>query len=166
MSPVYSADTLWVQNFVEITLSGSVSEINALLRFMQKLKMAAKSGGKVIFVKSPQYTLNTLWVKNLDEIPLLCTVQEIEANLYFSIYGENSKWPTFLGRGKSWKLARVDCRDTLLLKNSDEIALSHTVKETEANLCFCIFGENSKWPPFLGRGIYHPKPLGPIISKL
>ena len=26
----------------------------------------------------------------------------------------------------------------------DEIALSHTVKEIEANLCFAIFGKNSK----------------------
>ena len=31
-------------------------------------------------------------------------------------------------------------------------ALSRTVKEIEANLCFAIFGKNSKWPPFLGRG--------------
>ena len=35
--------------------------------------------------------------------------------------------------------------------NFDEIALSHTVKEIEANLCFAIFGKNSKCPPFLGR---------------
>ena len=43
MSPVDSADTLWVKNFVEITLSRSVSEINMFLRFTQKFKMAAKS---------------------------------------------------------------------------------------------------------------------------
>ena len=78
-------------------------EINAFLHFTQKFKMAAKSGGKVIFVKSPQYTLDTLRVKNFDEIPLSRTVQEIEANLYFSIFGENSKWPSFLGRGKSFE---------------------------------------------------------------
>ena len=29
-------------------------------------------------------------------------------------------------------------------ENSDEIALSRTVKEIEANLCFAIFGKNSK----------------------
>ena len=29
-------------------------------------------------------------------------------------------------------------------ENFDEIALSHTVKEIEANLCFAIFGKNSK----------------------
>ena len=51
MSPVHSADTLWVQNFVEITLSRTVSEINALLCFKQKFTMAAKSGTKAIFSK-------------------------------------------------------------------------------------------------------------------
>ena len=29
-------------------------------------------------------------------------------------------------------------------ENFDEIALSRTVKEIEANLCFAIFGKNSK----------------------
>ena len=66
---------------------------------------------------------------------------------------ENSKWPPFLGRGKFLeKLPRAQCSDTLWVENFDEIALSGTVKEIEANWCFAIFGENSKWPPFLGRG--------------
>ena len=51
-----------------------------------------------------------------------------------------------------FKLQRVQCSDTLWVENFDEIALSGTVKEIEANLCFAIFGKNSKWPPFLGRG--------------
>ena len=34
--------------------------------------------------------------------------------------------------------------DTLWVENFDEIALSHTVKEIEANLCFAIFGKNLK----------------------
>ena len=51
---VDSADTLRVKNFVEIALSRSVSEINAFLHFMQKFKMAAKSGGRTIFAKSCQ----------------------------------------------------------------------------------------------------------------
>ena len=80
---------------------------------------------------------------------------------------ENSKWPPFLGRGKFFKnyqeynaeipcgskistksLYLENCRvhslDTLWVENFDEIALSHTVKEIEANLCFAIFGKNSK----------------------
>ena len=50
--------------------------------------MAAKSGGKVIFVKSCQYTLDTLEVENFEEISLSRTVKEIEDNFFF---GENSK---------------------------------------------------------------------------
>ena len=53
-SPVDSADTLWVKNFVENALSRSVSEINTFLRLTLKFKMAAKSGGKMIFAKSRQ----------------------------------------------------------------------------------------------------------------
>ena len=56
-SPVAYADTLRVKNFVEISLSRTVSKINALLCFIQKFKMAAKNGRKAIFLKCCQYTL-------------------------------------------------------------------------------------------------------------
>ena len=53
------------------------------------------------------------------------------------------------GEGKIFgKLQRLHSLDPLWVENFAEIALSRTVKEIEANLCF----ENSKWPPFLGRG--------------
>ena len=56
------------------------------------------------------------------------------------------------GEGKIFlKLQRLHSLDTLWVENFDEIALSRTVKEIEGNLCFANF-ENSKWPPFLGRG--------------
>ena len=42
------------------------------------------------------------------------------------------------------KLPRVHFSENLWVENFDEIALSHTVKEIEANLCFAIFGKNSK----------------------
>ena len=35
--------------------------------------------------------LNTLWVEKFDEIALSRTVKEIEENLYFAIFGKNSK---------------------------------------------------------------------------
>ena len=58
---------------------------------------------------------------------------------------ENSKWPPILGRGKFFqKLPIVHFLDTLWVENFDEITLSRTVKELEANLCFAIFGKNSK----------------------
>ena len=57
------------------------------------------------------------------------------------------------GEGKIFgKLQRLHSLDPLWVENFAEIALSRTVKEIEANLSFAIFGENSKWPPFLGRG--------------
>ena len=57
---------------------------------------------------------------------------------------ENSKWPPYVGRGKFFENCRVHYLDTLWVENFDEIALSRTVKEIEANLCFAIFGKNSK----------------------
>ena len=70
------------------------------------------------------------WVENFDEIALSCTVKEIKANFCFSIFGKNSKWPPFLGRGKFFlKLLRVHCLDTLWVENFDKIALSRMVKE-------------------------------------
>ena len=54
-----------------------------------------------------------------------------------------------------WKLQRVHSLDTLWVENFDEIALSRMIKEIEANLCFAIFGKNSKIQNgrrFWGRG--------------
>ena len=85
-----------------------------------------------------------MWVENFDEIALSGTVKEIEANLCFAIFGENSKWPPFLGRGKFFENCRVHSLDTPWVENFEEIALSRTVKEIESNLCFAIFGKNSK----------------------
>ena len=49
------------------------------------------------------------------------------------------------GEGKIFKkLPRLQSSDTLWVENFNEIALSRTVKEIEANLCFAIFGKNSK----------------------
>ena len=48
------------------------------------------------------------------------------------------------GRGEFFENCRVPSSDTLLVENFDKIALSHTVKEIGANLCFVIFGKNSK----------------------
>ena len=110
--------------------------------------MAAICGEGKIFWKLPRvHFLDTPWVENFDEIALSRTVKEIEAILCFAILGKNLK----IQNGRHmweeenfWKLPRVHCSDTLWVKNFDEIALSHTVKEIEAILCFAIFGKNSK----------------------
>ena len=57
---------------------------------------------------------------------------------------ENSKWPPFLGKGKYFENWQETFLSHLWVENFDEIALSRTVKEIEANLCFAIFGKNSK----------------------
>ena len=52
---------------------------------------------------------------------------------------------TILGESKIFgKLPKLHFLDTLWVENFNEIALSRAVKDIEANLCFSIFGKNSK----------------------
>ena len=110
--------------------------------------MAAIFGKRKIFWKLARvHLLDTLWVENFDEIALSRTVKEIEAILCFAIFGKNSKNQNgrhFWGGENFFKLQRVHSLGTLWVENFDEIALSRTVKEIEANLCFAILGKNSK----------------------
>ena len=50
------------------------------------------------------------------------------------------------------KLARVHFLHTLWVENFDKIALSRTVKEIEAILCFAIFWQNFKMAATFGEG--------------
>ena len=82
-------------------------------------------------------------------------VFEIQAFLCFAIFTKNSKWPPFLEEQKFFEhwVSRV----TLWVKYFIEIALSSTVFEIQALLCFAflkIFFENSKWLPFLASEIF------------
>ena len=148
MPRVHFLDTLWVENFDEIALSRTVKEIESILCFAifgknSKIQNGRHFWGGENFLKLPRvHCSDTLWVENFDEIALSHTVKEIEANSCFAIFGENSKWPPFLGRGKFFE----NCQEYIAqwVENFDEIALSRTVKEIEANLCFAIFGKNSK----------------------
>ena len=47
-------------------------------------------------------------------------------------------------RTNAKSLPRVHFLNTLCIKNFDEVTVSRTVKEIEGNLCFAIFGKNSK----------------------
>ena len=88
--------------------------------------------------------LDTLWVENFNEITLFCTVK---ASLCFSILGKNSKIQNgrhMWGGENFLKIAKSTFLRYPWIKNFDEIALSRTVKEIEANLCFAIVGKNSK----------------------
>ena len=116
--------------------------------FGGKFKKAAFCGEGKFFLKIAKSTfLRYLWVENFDEIALSHTVKEIEANSCFAIFDKNSKiqYGRHFWGGKFFlKLPRVQCSDTLWVENFDEIALSRTVKEIEANSCFAIFDKNSK----------------------
>ena len=84
---------------------------------------------------------------DFDEIALSRTVKVIEANLCFAIFGKNSKIQNgrhFWGRENFLKIAKTTMVRYPVGENFDEIALSRTVKEIETNLCFAIFGKNSK----------------------
>ena len=74
-------------------------------------------------------------------------VKEIKANLCFAIFGKNLKIQNgrrFWGGEIFFKIAKNTMLKYLWVENLDEISLSRMVKEIEENLCFAIFGKNSK----------------------
>ena len=83
-----------------------------------------------------------LWVENFDEIALSRMVKEIEGNSCFAIFGKNSKIQNgrhFWGGENFFKIVKITFLRYPVGRKF--VALSHTVKEIEANLCFAIFGE-------------------------
>ena len=91
--------------------------------------------------------LKYLWVENFDEIALSRTVKEIEGNLCFANFAKNSKIQNgrhFWGGENFLKIVKITFLRYPVGQKFDEIALSRMVKEIEANLCFAIFGKNSK----------------------
>ena len=94
MQRLHSLDTLWVENFDEITLSRMVKEIEANLCFAifgknSKIQNGRHFRGGEIFFKIAKNTmLKYLWVENFDEIALSRMVKEIEGNLCFAIFGK------------------------------------------------------------------------------
>ena len=133
------------RKFRRNALSRTVKEIEANLCFAIFGKNSKIQNGhhfwkitKIAFLK---YPVGRKFRRNA----LSRTVKEIEANLCFAIFGKNSKiqngrhfWggEIFL---ENYKI--LHSLDTLWVENFDEIALSRTVKEIEANLCL----------PFLAR---------------
>ena len=121
--------------------------------------MAAIFGeGKIFFKLRRVHSLDTLWVENFDEIALSRTVKEIEANLCFAIFGQNSKIQNgrhFWGGENFLKIAkRTFLRYPVDRKFRRNRSISHGQGD-RSKFVFCHFWpkfENSKWPPFLGRG--------------
>ena len=72
------------KNSAEITKSHTVSEINALLGFMQKFKMATRNGQENNFLnKNVDNSAYTLQAKNYTEITLFHIVSKIDAFFSF-----------------------------------------------------------------------------------
>ena len=128
-SPVDSADTLWVKYFVKITLSRSVSKINAFLHFMQKFKMAAKSGGKRFLGKVTsrlcRYPVGQKFRRN-HSISIRFRDKHFFA-FYAEIQDGRQKWR----ETNYWKKLLLDSADTLWVKNFVEIALSRSVSKNK-----------------------------------
>ena len=143
---VHFLDTLWVENFTEITLFCTVKAnlCFSILGKNLKIQNGRHMWGGENFLKIAKstflrYPVGRKFWRNRSR----CMVKEIEAILCFAILGKNSK----IQNGRHmweeeifWKLQRVHCSDTLWVENFDEIPLSHTVKEIE----FCVL-------PFLGK---------------
>ena len=113
MSPVHSADTLWVKNFVEIAPSHTVS---------RNSRWPPEMAGKRFWGKSPVDSAYTLWVKNFIEIALSCIVSEISVFVFYAeIQDGHQKW-----------------RESDFCEKSPghSIALSRTVSKINAFLCF------------------------------
>ena len=122
--PVDYADTLWVKNFIEIAQSRTVSKINALLHFMQKFKMAAKSDGKVIFGESRLiYPVRLKFCRNRSISHRF--LDKCAFALYAEIQDGHQKWQ----ESNFWEKLPVDSTYTKQVKIFVEIALSCTVSE-------------------------------------
>ena len=91
--------------------------------------------------------LDPRWLKNFGEIALCRTVFEIQAFFVFCNFCEkfeNSKRPPFLTGQiffEHWVSSSLELHWD---KNLVKIALSSTVFEIQAFLCFAIFAKNSK----------------------
>ena len=132
---VASADTLWVKNFVEISLARSVSVINTLLRFTQRFKMATKSSRKTIFAKKLairpcRYPVGQKLRRNHSS-SLRFRDKHVFA-FYAEIQDSRQKWR----ENDFGETLPVDSADTLWVENFVEIALARSVSEINASLRF------------------------------
>ena len=82
-SPVESASTLWVKNFVVIALSRSVSEVNVFYTEIEDGRQKWRENN--FYKKLPEHSADTLWVKNFVEIALSHSIYEINAFCFFSV---------------------------------------------------------------------------------
>ena len=143
----------WVENFDEITLSCTVKKIEANSCFSIFGKNLKIQNGRHFWEKENflkiakstflRYPMGLKFRRNRSVSHGYGDRSKFVFCHFWQKF-EKSKWPPFLGRGKFFENCRVHSLDTLWFENFDEIALSRTVMEIEANSCFAIFGKNSK----------------------
>ena len=172
-------DTLCVEKFAEIALSRTVKEIEANLCFAifgknSKIQNGRHFWGGEIFLKIANITFLRYPVESkisMKSLYLDTVTGDRSKFAIFAIFGKIfSKIPkmaAIFGEGKIFAkncktqicfyLLRYPVRDRKFRRNRS----IRTVKEYRSKfVIFAIFGkkfENSKWPPFLGRGKFLPK---------
>ena len=114
-----------MKNFVKITLSCPISEINVFCASYTEIQNDRKKWHKNIFL------CQKLLVDSVDkifiEIALSCTVSEI--NVFSSSYTEIQDGRQNMRENDVWQKVADDSADTLQIKNFVEITLSYTVSE-------------------------------------
>ena len=126
-SPVDSADTLWVKNFVKIARSRSISEINTLFVFNAEIQEGRQTRRENVFCEmSPIDSGHILCVKNFVKIAPSRSVSEINVFLRLT---QKFKMASKSGRKRFFGKSPVDSADTLWVKNFVEIALSRSISE-------------------------------------
>ena len=99
------------------------------------------------------HSLDTLWVENFDEIALSRTVKEKKQICVLPFLGKIGQGllltgdPHVMVVPPKYFFHAINVQQLIyVLYNFDEIALSRTVKEIQAILCFAIFGKNRPRP--------------------
>ena len=150
---VHSLDTLWVENFDKIALSRTVKEIQAILCFAIFGKNSKIQNGrhfwggehvwKLAIVHSlvpcgSKISTKSLYLTRLRRYKQFCILPFLAKIRKF-------KMAAIFGEGKIFlKIANRHSLDTPWIENFVKTALSRTVKEIQAILCFSIFRKNSK----------------------
>ena len=126
------ADSLWIKNFVVITLSHSVFKINGI--FNTEIHDGCEKWQENDFwEKSEVDSPATLWVTNFVEITLSRSVSEINAFLCLT---QKFKMATKSGEKIFFeKISPVESPASLWVKNLVKIALCGSVSEISRFLC-------------------------------
>ena len=113
--------------------------------FLAKVKMAAIFGKKKLSWKlGAVYCLDNLWVENSTKSLYLKRLKRYKHFCVFAFLAKIRKFKMATIFENTLKSCYIHFLNTLGVENFDEIALSLTIKEIQAFLCFRIFGQNSK----------------------